>query len=167
MDRDRLMAKKISEADAVASLQDEDWFPIWRSGMGMARVSGAAVKHAACKPTPTLPARFLNSAGFQISATKHVLVSYSVKIVCTATIGSAQDGKVELLSDAGATPTAIRATAQHSCAATLAAALQLVSGQTVQLSYLVPAGHYVRLITSQTAGSPVFELVSTVESVLG
>lgn len=113
------------------------------------------------------PSRTLNSAGFQPSTTKLVLVSYSVRITCTASLSGGQDGKIELMSDANATPTTVRAVAQNRNSVSLAIALTAINEQTAQLSALVPAGHYVRLISTQTTGAPTFAIVSQSEVVVG
>lgn len=115
--------------------------------------------------TPSTPARALNTV-FQPSATKITLITYSVRITCTATIGGNQDGKVDLLSDAANPPTTVRATMQNRMAVTLALTLQAINEQTSVLTALVPAGHYVKLLTTQTTGTPAFALVSQTEVVL-
>lgn len=113
--------------------------------------------------TPSTPARTLGSAGYQPSTTKPVLVIYSVQITCTASLAGAQDGKVELRSDANSTPTTVRAVAQNRNSVALAIALTVINEQTTTLVYLVPAGHYVRLVSTQTAGTPAFAIISQVE----
>lgn len=122
-------------------------------------------------PLPTVasatPARTLNSAGFQPSTTKAVWVTYSVRITCSASLSGNQDGKVELMCDANATPTTVRATVQNRNSVAIAIALTIVNEQTAQLSYLVPAGHYVRLISTQTTGSPTITLINQAEVTIG
>lgn len=115
--------------------------------------------------TPSTPARALNTV-FQPSATKITLVTYSVRITCTATIGGNQDGKVELLSDASNPPTTVRAMMSNRMAVTLALTLQAINEQTSVLTALVPAGHYVKLLTTQITGTPAFALVSQTEVAL-
>lgn len=112
------------------------------------------------------PARALNSAGFQPSVTKPCMVSYSVKITCTATILGGQDGKVELMCDANSTPTTVQATAQNRSSVSLAIALTAINEQTLPLTWLVPAGYYVRLISTQTQGAPTFALINASEAVM-
>lgn len=111
------------------------------------------------------PARALNSA-FQPHATKTTLVSYSVQITCTATISGSQNGKVELMCDAVNPPTTVRATAQNRAAVSLAIVLQSINEHTCVLNCVVPAGHYVRLVTTQTMGTPTFALVAQTEVVI-
>lgn len=102
--------------------------------------------------------RSLNSA-FQISATRDTLVSYSVQITVTASIGGGQNGDVilEIATDSGFTTgvqtIAIAGTGQTY---TLALALQGVMPQTGVLSGYVPAGYYARLRTVNVAGTPAF-----------
>lgn len=134
--------------------------------------TGTAVVYARSDHTHPLalsvatPTRVIGTA-FQPSATKQTLVSYSVQITCTATIGGNQNGKIELLSDASNPPTTIRATAQNRTAVSLAIALQAINEQTTQLTYLVPAGHFVRLVSTQTTGTPAFAIISQTEETLG
>ncbi len=113
------------------------------------------------------PSRALNTT-FMPHATKNVLVSYSVRITCTASIGSNAEGSVELRSDASdpGDPAIVRARAQNRNAFTLAVTLQGVNEQTVQLSHLVPAGHKVRLVTAST-GTVAFAIVAQTETVIG
>lgn len=122
-------------------------------------------------PLPTvatsIPSRTLNSAGFQPSTTKVVLVTYSVRITCTASLAGGQDGKIELMSDSNSTPTTVRATAQNRNSVSLAIALTAVNEQTTCLTYLVPIGHYIRLTSTQTTGTPAFSIVSQTETVIG
>jgi len=129
----------------------------------------ARVDHAHPLPAWAVntPARTLGSAGFQPSTTKYTLCLYTVSISATTTIGGGQDGNIELRSDSGSTPTTVRATARLRQVATLAVALQLDQNQTQQLIYLVPPGHFVRLVGTQTVGAPTLSLVSSVEIVFG
>ena len=62
-----------------------------------------------------------------------------------------------------ATPTTVRATAQNRNAYSLALKLQGINEQTVQLSYLVPADDNVRLVSTVTAGTVTFDIISQVE----
>jgi len=114
-------------------------------------------------PTPAAPSqsattRTLNSA-FQISATRNVLVSYSVQLTVTASIAGGQNGDVilEIASDSGFTANvqtvAITGLGQTY---TLAVALQGVQPQTGVVSGYVPAGYYTRLRTVNNTGTPTF-----------
>lgn len=102
--------------------------------------------------------RSLNSA-FQISASRDAMVSYSVQITVTASIGGGQNGDVilEIASDSGFTANvqtiAIAGTGQTY---TLAIALQGVQPQTGVVSGFVPAGYYARLRTVNNTGTPSY-----------
>ena len=91
---------------------------------------------------PVDNSRSLNST-FTPSATKHVLVMYTIEIVNT----SGQTATVDLCSDANATPTTVR------CSAKLASGQ--TDGETVrqQLVFVVTPTHKVKLVSSGT-GTP-------------
>lgn len=95
------------------------------------------------------PGRSLDTA-FQPSINNLTLVSYSVQQGISSIL-SAQTASVVLLCDATSTPTTPRARLRVS-----RGALGLLSGFTQThggtLSFLVPAGWYVLLDTSDTAG---------------
>lgn len=112
----------------------------------------------AATPSQSSATRSLNSA-FQISASRPVLVVYSVRITTTVSIGSNQDGDVilEIASDSGFTTNVqTLSISQSSQAVTLALALNSVQAQTTALSGFVPTGYYVRLRTVNNTGTPAF-----------
>lgn len=102
--------------------------------------------------------RTLNS-GFQISATRDALASYSVQMTVTASIGGGQDGDVffEIASDSGFT-TNLQTLGVAPCSQTytLAIALQGVQKCSANLSGFVPASYYSRLRTANNTGTPAF-----------
>lgn len=113
-------------------------------------VSALSGKLAASSSAST-PSRTLNS-NFTPNASKMVFVSYTISISCSATIaGGGQTGKVELRSDSSATPTTVRGWVANTNSVTLAVAVGVVNTQEAVLSYLVPAGEKVRLVSSGTA----------------
>jgi hypothetical protein len=99
--------------------------------------------------TASTSSRTLNS-NFAPSATAPVLATYSVQIVCAASLVGGQSSTVELRSDASATPSTVRATAANANSVSLAIAITVSNTQTVPISYLVPAGHFVRLSATGT-----------------
>lgn len=82
----------------------------------------------------------------------------------TASLSGGQNGTVELRSDSGSTPTAVRCQAYNENSVALAIALTAVNNQRTVLSHLVPAGHYVRLVSS---GNATISLVNQTEIVIG
>lgn len=100
--------------------------------------------------TPSTPARTLNTV-FTPSATNAVMVFYTVSISCSMTLTSGQTGAVELRSDTNPTPTTVRARVSNTNSGTLTIGLALVNAQEAELSYLVPAGHNIKLVSSGTA----------------
>lgn len=112
--------------------------------------------------------RTLNTI-YQINATHDSLVSYSVQITVTASIGGGQNGDVilEIASNAGFTTNvqtvAIAGTGQTY---TLAIALQGVQPQTSVVAGVVPAGYYARLRTVNNTGTPAFSYRAGQETTL-
>lgn len=94
--------------------------------------------------------RTLNTT-FTPDASNAVLVNYVISISCTATLLGGQTGTVELRSDAATTPTTVRGRISNQNSVSLAIALTAVNAQEAVLSYLVPPGHKVRLVSSGTA----------------
>lgn len=104
--------------------------------------------------------RSLNS-DFTPNETKAVLVSYTVEITCTASLSGGQSGLVELRSDINATPTTVRCAVSNANSVSLALAVTLVNTYKGVLSYLVPPGHVVRLVSSGTATITLTNQVET------
>lgn len=125
-------------------------------------MSGTNGSDATFSYTVNTPSRTFNS-NFTPHATKGVWVSYTVEISCVATLSGGQSGTVELRSDTNATPTTVRAQAYNANSVSLAIALTAVNTQRVQLSYFVPPGHNVRLVTS---GSASISIVNQTEITL-
>lgn len=116
--------------------------------------------------TPSTPTRTLGTA-FQPSTTKPVLCIYSIQIACTASLTGGQAGQVQLLSDASNPPTTVRATIANQNTSALTIGLTVVNNQTATLPYLVPVGHYVKLVSTNTTGTPTYTMVSQTEEALG
>lgn len=95
--------------------------------------------------TPSTPTRSLNTP-FTPSTTNNVMVFYTIRIACTSTILASQTGSVELMSDSSATPT----TARSKVSNTLSGVAASNTSEQV-ISYFVPAGHSVSLVSSGSA----------------
>ena len=116
---------------------------------------------------PSVSARTIGSAGFQPNATKATLVSYSIKTsVTNPLIAGSSTAVVRLLSDASATPATERVTVAAESSVALAVAIAITTSNTATLTYLVPAGHYVRLVETKT-GTSSTSIISQTEVVLG
>lgn len=115
--------------------------------------------------TPSTPSRTLNS-NFTPNATKAVFVCYTIEISCDATLIGGQSGTVDLRSDTNATPTTVRCQVQNLNAVLLGVGVTMRNTQRVCLSYIVPAGHNVRLV-SASVGSPTISIVQQSEVVIG
>lgn len=105
--------------------------------------------------------RALNTT-FMPSATRPTWVSYSINILTT----NNENGLVELRSDAASPPTTIRASRRSSFSVSGILGVTGNGNDTNALNFLVPAGHYVRLVTTNTAGTPTFSIVSQTEITL-
>lgn len=115
---------------------------------------------------PSASSRVFGTA-FQPNATKAVLVNYSVKCqVTNPLLVGTSTALVQLLSDANATPTTERARCEASSGVGVTVTLAMTTSNTAQLTYLVPAGHYVRLVQSGT-GTFTNAIVTQTEEVLG
>lgn len=116
--------------------------------------------------TPSTTTRTLGTV-FQLHATKPVFVSYSVKTqVTNPLLAGASTATVVLLSDANNPPTTERARDEAVSSVGLAVSLALTTSNTAPLAYIVPAGHFVRLV-STVVGTGSTSIVSQVEEVLG
>jgi hypothetical protein len=146
------------------------WIPI----AGVAKGAGLGEWQDIATPDPVLagalaaafsdstPTRALN-ANFTPSATRPVLCSYSGVWTGSLSLTGSQVGVIELRSDSAATPTTKRMDAQPQMSLGVAVALGSTIGIPWLLSYLCPANHPVRLVTS---GAGTFALTSQVEAVL-
>lgn len=159
--------------------------PLSASGTAMsiaAATSGAAGSMSAADKTkldafPAYVARsFTNNAsrtiqtvaaagnGWQLSASRDSLASYSVTISTTTTIGGPAAGYVVLEVCATNSATAANwqevARASNSQTATVALALQLITVNGSTVVGMVPAGYYVRLRSVSSSGSPSFAYLS-------
>ncbi|NIJ24834.1 hypothetical protein [Sphingomonas japonica] len=73
---------------------------------------------------------------------------------------------VTLLSDASNPPTTERARVEATSGVGLTVSIALTASNVAPLTYIVPAGHYVRLV-STTSGTATTAIVSQVEETLG
>jgi hypothetical protein len=116
--------------------------------------------------TASTPARALNT-NFTPSATKWVWCSYSVALsVTNPLLAGSSSATVILLSDTAATPTTERARASNASSVALTVTVQITQPQVLQLSYLCPPGHNVRL-SSSTSGTASASIQSQCEVAVG
>lgn len=132
---------------------------------GATGATGPAGSPGLVSVTPTATNRALGTA-FQPSATKAVFVSYSVKTsVTNPLLAGTSVATVTLLSDAGSNPTTERDRAEATSSVGLAVSIALTTSNTATLSYVVPAGHWVKLVSTVT-GTGSTAIVSQVEEIL-
>lgn len=118
--------------------------------------------------SPSAPennSRSLNSA-FQPSSTRPVLVSYSVRVVSGISLSGGASGRVELLSDASNPPTTSRGRVAGGVTGTVVVGLSISDTAEGTLTYLVPAGHFVKLGTTNETGTPTYTLTQQHEIVM-
>lgn len=163
-----------SNTSALDYVKNKPTIPLAQVQSDWNAVSGLGV--ILNKPTiPSIPTRSqsvavrsLNSA-FQINASRDAIVSYSVRITTTVSIGSNQDGDVilEIASDSAFTSNVqIISVGENGQTITLAIALNSVQAQTIVLNGFVPAGYYVRLRTSNNTGTPTYAYRAGQETLL-
>lgn len=100
--------------------------------------------------TPTVSARALNT-NFTPHATRPTWCTYTTEITAVASLVSGQASVVELRSDTNTTPTTVRASCRSDVNITLGLSIGWNHVTRHTLSYTVPAGHKVRLVSSGTA----------------
>lgn len=123
-------------------------------------------KLSAIVVTPSTPSRAIGTA-FQPSATKAVKCSYSVKTqVTNPLIAGSSTAMVTLLSDAANPPTTERCRVAAESSVALAVAIAITTSNTAPLDYIVPAGHYVKLVSTVT-GTAATSIISQTEEALG
>lgn len=115
---------------------------------------------------PTVPARTLNTV-FTPHAAKPVLCIYSITLsVTNPLLAGASTATVTLMSDNAATPTTERGRVASTSSVALAVTIALTQSRTMQLAYLCPPGHKVRLV-SATSGTASCAIVSQSEVTIG
>lgn len=115
--------------------------------------------------TPSTPTRVFGTA-FQPSATKPVRACYSVKTqVTNPAVTGVSTATVTFLSDANNPPTTERARAEATSSVGLSVGFALTTSNTAPICYIVPVGHYVRLV-STVSGTGTTAIVSQVEEAL-
>lgn len=96
------------------------------------------------------PTRTMGTA-FQPSATRPVLCVYTVQIAAAFSLTSGQTGTVQFLSDSANPPTVIRNVTSSGLTGSLTIGLNMTNTQQAVIVYLVPAGDWVKLVSSGTA----------------
>jgi len=112
--------------------------------------------------SPSTPSRAFGTA-FQPSTTVPTFVSYSARVVSALSLVTGQAGRVELRSDTSNPPTTVRARVAGGSTGTLAVGLAIADIAEGPLAYIVPAGHYVNLVTVNETGTPTYSITSQVE----
>lgn len=115
--------------------------------------------------TPSSPSRSLGST-FQPSATNPVLVNYAITSqVTNPLLAGSSSAMVQLFSDTNATSTTERCRVGAVSSVGVAVAIAITTSNTASLSYLVPPGHNVRLV-STVSGTATNTIVAQTEEVL-
>lgn len=107
-------------------------------------------------PTTFTASRAINSATYQVSATKQATVFYTIRINCVATIGGASSGTVALQYSTNGGSTWVEVgQVENSNTVTLAVVLNSNTTQTGQVSGIIPAGAIVRMNQSSTGTTTI------------
>lgn len=100
--------------------------------------------------------RAINSSTYTISTTKQATVSYTIKISCTASIGSSADGKLALQYSTNGGSTWIDVgEVENSSTVTLAITLNSVTVQTANITGVIPANALVKMVPTVTGGATI------------
>lgn len=110
------------------------------------------------------PSRSLNT-NFQPHATRPTVCIYSFQLHTVLTALGVSSAGVELRSDANPTPTTSRVSIMHQIAIGIGLFIDHQSDGIYNLTHVVPAGHYVRLVPS-VSGSGTITSISQTEIVL-
>lgn len=128
---------------------------------GTAR-SQSAVSHSLTTST--------GAAGFQVSSARDSMVTYTISIISTATIGNAGDGTVVLeiapTNSVTAGDWVEVARFRNGQNITLAALLSSVQTANGAVFGMVPAGYYAKLRTVNNSGTPTYGYISGQETLL-
>lgn len=132
---------------------------------GAAGAAGAPGSPGLVSVVSATPARVIGTA-FQPNATKATFVSYAVKTTVTnPLLVGTSTATVTLLSDTSATPTTERGRVEATSGVGVSVTIALTTSNSAQLTYVVPAGHWVRLV-STVSGTGSTAIVSQVEETL-
>lgn len=149
-----------TDARAIAAIS------LTTTGSGAATYSSGIIN----VPTPTTyvpvihaATRPINSATFTPSATLQAMITYTIQISCTATIGGTASGQILLQYSTNAGSSWVDAgTIKNSNTVSLAIALNLVNIQVASITAIVPAGALCRMAPT-TAGTTTITYISGFE----
>jgi hypothetical protein len=117
---------------------------------GIAGATGATGADGTMSVTLTTPSRALNST-FTPHATRPTLCMYTIEITAVASLTSGDAGTVELRSDTNSPPTTVRSSCKSDYNITLGLSIGWTHVGRYELTYICPANHNVRLVSSGTA----------------
>lgn len=115
--------------------------------------------------TITTPVRALNTV-WRPNLAHAVYVSYSVRVSSTLSLVAGSAGRAELRIGASSPPTDVYGRVAGGSTGALAVGLNIADIAEGQLSAIVPAGHYVSIVTVAETGTPTFALTAQKEQVL-
>ena len=164
-------------ADIVAFTNGNQWsggqdhnsfiIPQWGAAMGSGVGEWLPLQMAALNDTftPASNSRTLGTT-FQPSSTRPTLVIFSVRVVSQITISGGQAGRIELQSDASNPPSTVRGRVAGGITGTAVVGLTLNDTAEGTMVYLVPAGHFARLQSTNETGTPTYSITAQWEIVL-
>lgn len=129
--------------------------------MGAGRYIRRLESYLALTDTPAIasasvPTRTLNSSAYQISSTRNSFAMYSVQIAATISLTTGQTGTVALQMSptSGGTYVAVN-TVSNGNTGSLTLGLNLTQTQLAVLLAFVPAGYFVKLVSTGTATNTI------------
>lgn len=116
--------------------------------------------------TPTVSTRTIGGSPFQPSTTRNAFVTYTARVVSNLSLSGGAVGRVELRSDASNPPTTVRARVAGGNSGTLTIGLNTNDTAEAPMSYIVPVGHFVQIVSVNESGTPTYTLPVQCETVL-
>lgn len=103
---------------------------------------------------------------FQPSTTRPTLVCFSLRVLSAISVLGGQAGRIELRSDANATPSTVRARVAGGLTGTAVVGLALTDISEGTITYLVPPGDYVLFQSVNETGTPTYSITAQGEAIL-
>lgn len=157
-------------AGIVSTLSPGASATVTNSGTSSAAVFDFGIPQGAVGPaglgtvTPSTPSRVIGTA-FQPSTTKATACAYSVLLTVTnPLLAGTSTAQVSLFSDASNPPTTERCRATAGSSVGLTVTVQIATSNTILLSYIVPANHFVKLVSTTTGTATTAISVQTEET---
>lgn len=130
-------------------------------GRGVMNVADGAALASKLAPSFGVASSKSFNTAFQVSATKNAYIFYSIQIAATLSLTSGQNGTVSLqiCATSGGTFVEIGKIGNGNTG-TLTIGINTVQTQIYVLPGYVPAGYYVKLVSTNVTGTPTFTFIT-------